>query len=364
MIKPEPSIIAEIEAQRPSTPPGLLSKQEKDRLIERGIAGLYRWYTDRSQKTRNWSPDRSFDWRKLRTDHSESLNRVIETFYGVEQYVPDYVSQMLLKVRESYGRSQFHIRWGAEEEKHADLWLNTVMFLRNRTPKWIEDYKQALRSKEWKLPWEDPMHMVFYAVIQERATEINYLNTALIAQGKSDNPEMQGDKDEVLAQVAHTIAIDEAAHYNFYLEMGRLFLYYYPMQALEALTDVLQNFAMPGLDIVPNIRQNEEIIIRSGIYGNTRQLAQDVMQVAFNSLGVTGRRALVNGFKNFRRVPDADGNLCDSAIFSALDYSAVETAVRRLYGRVERYEKEIGLDEIDPTLFIPTGLASVTTAVP
>ena len=359
MIIPEPDLIREIEEQRPSTPPGLLSKPEKDRLIERGLLGLYRWYTDRSQKTRNWHPDRSFDWRNLRTDHSDAISRVIEGFYAVEQYVPDYVGTALNLIRRSYGRSHFHIRWGAEEEKHSDLWLNTLLFLRQRTPQWIEEYKDTLRTREWRLPWEDPLRIACYAVIQERATELNYLNTAIIAQGKSDKPEMAGDKDPVLAQVAHTIAVDEAAHYNFYLEIVRLFLYYYPAKALEALADVVQNFVMPAMDIVPNIRESEEAIIRTGIYGNPRQYVQDVLQVAFNSLGVAGRRALADGVKRFRQVPDPDGNLRDKAIFNMLDYSAVETAIKRLFSKIEQYESEIGFNEVDPTRFVASGLVPV-----
>lgn len=45
------SIVKEREAQRPHVPVGLLSRQEKDHLIERGVVGLYRWYTERAQAT-------------------------------------------------------------------------------------------------------------------------------------------------------------------------------------------------------------------------------------------------------------------------------------------------------------------------
>ena len=41
------TIVKEIEEQRPPFPAGLLSRQEKDRIIERGIRALYRWYTVR-----------------------------------------------------------------------------------------------------------------------------------------------------------------------------------------------------------------------------------------------------------------------------------------------------------------------------
>lgn len=349
-------VTQEIEAQRPRYPAGLLSRQEKDRLIERGLVGLYRWYTARSQTTRNWNPDQSFNWRALHTNHSSELNRIIEGYFAVEQYVPDYVSKVLDLVRTSHGRSHFQIRWGSEEEKHSDTWLNAVLFLRHRTPEWIEAYKNNLRSKVWRLPYDEPLHMAFYAVIQERATQINYLNTARVAQGKSDKAEFANDQDPILAEVAQTIAVDEAAHYAFYVEVARLFLYYYPARALEALADVVQTFAMPAMDIIPNFQEFYEAVYRTGVYGSARTYARDVLQAALETLGVAGRRALIEGVKRFRQVPDQDGNLRDTAVMDTLDYGSVQTMVRQLFGRIEEYEREVGFAEIDPTRFVSSGL--------
>ena len=276
MIESESSIVNEVEEQRPRFPAGLLSRQEKDRLIERGLIGLYRWYIARSQANRNWNADKSFNWRTFRTDLSPGLNTMLEGYYAVEQYVPDYTVKTIQMTRKSYGRSHFQIHWGAEEAKHADVWLNTLLFSRHRSPQWIEDYQQSLRNDEWGMPWNDVFHTIFYVVIQERATQLNYLNTAIIARGQSDVPEFKADVDPILAQVAQTIAIDEAAHYSFFLEIARLYLYYYPAQALEALFDVINNFVMPGLDIIPNSAQLGEVLYRSGVYG-PRQYAKDAV---------------------------------------------------------------------------------------
>jgi acyl-[acyl-carrier-protein] desaturase len=355
MIQPVRTITKEINEQRPPFLPSLLSRQEKDRLIQRGLIGLYRWYTSRSQATRNWNPDKDFNWRDLRTDHSPGLNLIIEGFFAIEQFVPDYASSIIRATRESYGRSHFHIRWGAEEEKHSDLWLNTTLFLRFRTPAWLEDYQHQLRSQEWKLPWDDATHMLFYQVLQERATQVNYLNTALIAAGKSDKPEFANDKDPVLAHIAHTIAVDEAAHYNFFLEVSLLYLYYYPAQTLDCLVEVMEHFAMPALDLIPNSQNFQDAIYRAGIYG-PRVYASDVLQIALDNLSIRGRRALVNGLRHYRQVPDPDGNMRDTAIFEAIDYPAVESAVKRLFGRIEAYEQETGRATIDPTCFVPSGL--------
>jgi acyl-[acyl-carrier-protein] desaturase len=360
MITPNETIIREIEEQRPSTPVGLLSKQEKDRLIERGLIGLYRWYLARSQTKRNWNPDKSFDWRSFRTDLSPELNNILEGYYAVEQYVPDYTVKTIQMTRKSYGRSHFQIRWGSEEEKHSDLWLNTLIFSQRRDPDWIREYQQSLRNDEWMMPWTDVFHTIFYVVVQERATQLNYLNTAVIARGQSEVEAHKNDADPVLAQVAETIAVDEAAHYFFFLEVARLYLYYYPARALEALYDVINNFHMPGLDIIPNRDLLSETLYRAGVYG-PRQYTRDVLAVALKNLGIDDRRSFIKniskGIKKTRVVPDEDGNPRDTAIFDLFDYDSVEKAVKKLFGRVANYEKEVGFDQIDPTPFVPSGLA-------
>jgi acyl-[acyl-carrier-protein] desaturase len=356
-VRPHGEIIAEIEEQRPRWAPGMLSHAERDRLIDRGLMALYRWYLDRSQSVRNWNPDRSFDWRRLRTDHSPDLNAVIEGFFAVEQYVPDYTSKLVAINRRSLARSHFQIRWGAEEERHAQLWRNAMLFTRFRSARWIEEYGGSLREGEWALPWDDPCRMAIYALFQERATQLNYLNMALIARGDSLRPEATGERDPVLEQVAIKIAADEAAHFSFFLEITRLHLYYYPAQTLESISDVIEHFAMPALDLLPDMNRFASALYRLGIYG-PRQYTRDVLQVVLSNLGISSRRALEDDVRSCRDAHSHDEHEWDTSRFSALDYSAVETAVRHLCARVEAYEREIGLDEVDRTDLLPSSPAS------
>lgn len=356
MYQPDKTIVKELNEQRPQTPPGLLSRQEKDRVIERGLVGLYRWYLARSQTKRNWNPDKSFDWSEFRTDHSPELNGILEGYYAVEQYAPDYTSKTIHMTRKSYGRSQFQIRWGSEEEKHSDLWLNTLLFSRYRSPKWIEDYQHMLRQQEWMMPWDDVFHTIFYVVIQERATQLNYLNTAIIARGQNELPCFANDADPLLARVAETIAVDEAAHYSFFLGIAHLYMYYYPAQSVEALFDILRNFAMPGMDIIPDSQALIERLIRAGVYG-PREYANDVVQVALKNMGIESRSAFTKGFKRSRLAPDENGNLRDTVVFDLFDYNSIELAVKKLYGRIESHDKEVGRHAIDPTRFVASGMS-------
>ena len=103
-----PNLLADV----PRTPAGLLSNREKDRLIERAFLGLYRWYTARSQETRNWNADLSFDWKALRHDLPSEIVTALTGFFAVEQYAPDYTSELVNLVRRSHGRSHFQLALG------------------------------------------------------------------------------------------------------------------------------------------------------------------------------------------------------------------------------------------------------------
>jgi acyl-[acyl-carrier-protein] desaturase len=347
------TLIEELAEVRPKQAVGLLSREEKDRQLERSVAAIYRWYLARSQAARNWNPDLDFDWTAFSSTHSDALNTMLEGFYAVEQYVPDYVANLLKVIRRRYGRSQFQVRWGAEEQRHMDAWRNTVLFARRRSPRWIEQFTDRLRDGEWLLPWDDPLHMLFYTVIQERATQVTYVNTAAIAAGR---PGWEQDKDPVLEQVCRKIAVDEAAHYNFFNECARLHLYYYPAEALQALVDVLNYFAMPGQTIIPNFAEFEEIVARSAVFG-PRQYSVDVLRTALRNLDVNASRAVALGVQAHRRVPGEDGAMLDTTVlFSAIDYPALEGQVRETYRRIAAFEGKTGRAALDPVVMLPSGL--------
>ncbi|PYE53862.1 acyl-ACP desaturase [Deinococcus yavapaiensis] len=333
-------------------PAALLSHREKDKLIERAFLGLYRWYTSRSQETRNWNPDKSFDWRALRTNASADVTTIVQGFFAVEQYAPDYTSELVNLVRRSHGRSHFQLRWGSEEEKHADAWENVLLFSRQRSPQWIAEYKERLRSQQWTLPFPDAITNLVYTVFQERATQLNYLNLMAVASGKSDKAHLRGQEDPVLASVARTIAVDEAAHYNFFLEGVRLYLYYYPQQTLEAIRTVITQFSMPSSHLVPDWDKFAETVYRAGVYG-PRDFSRDVMQVVFRNLGIESRRTLEEGIKATRAVPNFDANATQqTAIWDTFDYGLVEGDVKRLHVKIGKYEQEVGLSDLDPTEFV------------
>lgn len=312
-----------------------LSRAEKERLLQRAFHGLYRWYLDRSQIKRDWSPDRSFEWRALRQDLPENLLRIVQGFYAVEQYVPDYTAELVRLTRQSYGRSQFQLCWGSEEAKHADLWRNTVLFSGYGTEESLENYTHDLRANAWELPFDKPEEMLLYTVFQERATQLNYMNLRRRAQELGD---------PVLESVCRVIAIDEAAHYDFFLEGARLYLYFFPEETLAAMVNVLRFFAMPAGKIIPDYESFVQTLFAENIFGRA-EYATEVVSVAIKGLGITSLEAIKHGFGYYRRVPTPDGTPLDTAIWQeAVDTEVLQHALVRLFTRINDYHREIGLE--------------------
>ncbi|MGE0002617.1 MAG: acyl-ACP desaturase [Fimbriimonadaceae bacterium] len=338
----------------PPLPPDLelpsvvaLSQSQRHRMLEDAIVTLYRWYVARSQELRNWNPDSSINWGMLRQDHTEETNTAIEGFYAVEQYVPDYTSKIVQAVRTSHGRSHFQLRWGSEEQKHMELWRNAIIWGGKRNVEWVRQYGEDLRNEEWRLPWDDPVHMLFYTVFQERATQVNYLNLGLIARGKGFSGE--ADADPVLEHACKLIAADEAAHYHFFLECARLQLYFFPTKALEALANVLRHFAMPAGDIIPNFAKFSETVMRIGVYG-PRNFSRDVAKVALAQLGVESLRKVEEGIRKSRNIPDEEGRIRSGAIFESLNYRLIEQKVRSLFGRLREHNVATGRELVEPLI--------------
>jgi acyl-[acyl-carrier-protein] desaturase len=327
----------------------VLSGQSRQLVVGRCCHALYRWYVSRSQELRNWNPDRTFDWRRLRNDHDDRLVTIIEGFYAVEQYAPDYTAQLTTLARCGYGRSQFQIRWGAEEEKHADLWRNVLLFGRARSFDQLEQYTQELRRSAWEAPFDTPLEMLFYTVFQERATQLIYLKTAACVRDAVATPGGKSWHDPVLAEAIAAIAVDEAAHYDFFLALARVHLYYFPEDALEALVNVLRNFVMPAADIVPNYDAFIKVLYESRLFGPAIY-GREVAKPALAALGVESVKAAELSLVQARATPSLDG-AARPAAYAGCNFGVLESAVRGLFDRIHRYESEVGLADVQPTVF-------------
>jgi acyl-[acyl-carrier-protein] desaturase len=204
--------------------------------------------------------------------------------------------------------------------------------------------------------------MLLYTVLQERATQVNYLNTAAIARGENPCPAFANDADPVLAKVAAVIAADEAAHYDFFLEGARLYLYYFPEESLTALVDVLRHFAMPSMDLIPDYGAFVRELYAGEVYGK-RQYARDVVRPALDKLGVVNLRRVEAGIRRSGTPPDESAAV-GTGVGEGVEFGVLESAVRRLFSRLALYEMESGLAAVDPTVFAESPWDAVVRASP
>ncbi len=332
------------------TPLTSISREYRQLLVNRGCHALYRWYLDRSQRHRNWNPDRGFAWSDIRNDHAENVIALVQGFYAVEQYAPDYTAELTRLARTGYGHSQFQIRWGAEEEKHSDLWRNVLLFTRARTASQLEQYTHDLRDQAWEAPYKSPLEMLFYTVFQERATQLIYLRLAAAAEGRSDESKLSSARDPVLAKVCSAIAADEAAHYDFFLSLARLNLYYFPEESLVALVRVLRSFVMPAATIVPDYDAFIKVLYEAKLFG-PQIYGREVARPALKALGIESVKAIEAGLAATRTPPDPSG-IVRPPVISGCDFNALEGTVSHLFDRFIKYERDVGLADVDPTVFV------------
>lgn len=315
--------------------------------VDRSIAALYRWYVARSQPPRAWNADTDFRWKEIRRDLPEDVLTIVQGFYAVEQFIPDYAAELVGLLRRNYGRSQFYLKWGSEEAKHADLWQNVLLATGYRDLPWLENYSRDLRSQAWVLPFDDPLEMLIYTVLQERATQVNYANlrTAVSRKGEANC------HDPVLEEVAKAIATDEVAHFEFFLSATIIYLYYFPERTLAALAKVLAFFEMPAAGIIPDYDTFIDALYGRGLFGRKTYYAE-VFKLVCEKLSVGSIRDLDRCIKSTRDpVRDEIGlPLHPSQIF---DFSTIQQTIISLFLRLGRFEREAGIDEMFQTGMIP-----------
>jgi acyl-[acyl-carrier-protein] desaturase len=216
---------------------------------------VYRMYMDffeAAEKKRRWSVYDDIPWERLDPSvYDEGRATNVETFCGVELYLPDYVGQGINLVRENFGRAWFQANWGYEESKHGLALRLYLLKSGQRTTEQLRELEDAIAAQPWRLPFDTPRRMTCYGAIQEASTLLAYLRQ--IEDAKSAN-------DEVLTTVYRLIARDEAAHQQFYRAVLKLELEEDRRETLADLAHVSIGFRMPAIDLLPDSKRRVETL--------------------------------------------------------------------------------------------------------
>ncbi len=279
------------------TPVGLLTIDGRHKLIEDGLYQNYLTYFRKAEDTRRWKLHKDIPWEKSNPEISDDIATMVEGYFAVESYLPDYVTKAMQMIRRSRGRAWFQANWGYEESKHAMAWETWLTTSGKRTPKQMEEYADFLSEKEWDLPYDTPRRMIIYQMVQELATYLNYHNLA--ARAKKEG-------DPALETALRIVAQDEIAHHGFFYKGVQLYLQYDTANTLDDIALVLKSFNMPARNFLKNWDEFEELVAKAGIYG-PREHIKDVQNPILNALGYENRRDLERAALRLRIAPEGIG---------------------------------------------------------
>ncbi len=220
---------------------------------------MYREYMeffDQGERTRRWHPlnDVPWDWleqpaitQQIRNGEGpaaqENAAICLETFCGVELFIPDYTRNGLNLSREIFGQAWFHLAWGYEESKHALTFREYLLRSGLRTLDQYMDYEEKVLETVWELPFNTNREMACYGALQEIATYLIYA---------AQREKYKKEENPVLNQIFNLIGRDEAAHTSFYRKFLQFEFEEDPDGAAEDLAHVTAHFEMPGTKLIPD----------------------------------------------------------------------------------------------------------------
>jgi acyl-[acyl-carrier-protein] desaturase len=217
----------------------------------------YMTFFEKSERTRRWNLFSDVDWSKAASCPKDpELAMCAETFCGVEMYLPDYVSQGINVVRDTFGQAWFQANWAYEESKHSLVLREYLLRTEQRTMEQTIAYEREIMSRRWNKPFDTSRRMTIYGAIQEMTTFVIYLKQEKMARARGD---------ELLGDIYALIARDEIAHTRFYEKVTSLLLEEDPAGVKADLAFVFRNFSMPAYDLVPNYDDRVKVMRTAGI---------------------------------------------------------------------------------------------------
>lgn len=264
--------------------------------MREGVYRAYLEFFDVAERKRRWHPLNDIPWEKVdRSRIGEEDAIRVETFCGVELYVPDYTANGLHLTRRSFGLAWFEASWGFEESKHGLVFREYLVRSGLRTEEQVQAFEDQIFSKVWTLPYPNIRQMNAYGALQEAATYLIYRaqRQAAIERG-----------DEVLEKMFHFVGRDEAAHLGFYRQVLELEMAEDREGTIADLAHVVSRFEMPGVKLIPEWEKRMAV---PGVAISSEHFLQAGVFPLLKSVG-TSRRELVHALQRSKeRAKPADG---------------------------------------------------------
>jgi acyl-[acyl-carrier-protein] desaturase len=261
------------------TPPDVPLKTEPPEVLA-AFSRLFREFFDLAERRRRWSIADDVPWEQCNRSLNPAIAEVVQTFCCVELYLPDYLSKLIPQVRAVRGRAWFLANWGYEESKHSMVLEDWLLKSGMRTEEKIADMHGEVFSHEWELPYDNARGMLIYTVFQELATKLHYTRLCEIVRREGGCP--------ALEKTLSLVAVDEAAHADFFRRLTAVYLEYDREGTLEQMRRVVNSFQMPSVHMLTDGMQRANEVKDLNIFTDEIFL-QQVFEPVIAKLGVSRR---------------------------------------------------------------------------
>ncbi|OZC88362.1 acyl-ACP desaturase [Rhodococcus sp. 06-418-1B] len=218
---------------------------------------------------RNFAELGGIDYDPEQSKLSEVAKAAMITNLLTEDNLPSYHREIAENFSQDGAWGTWVGRWTAEENRHGIVMRDYLVVTRGVDPVALEQARMIHMTNGFASPAGSQtglLHSVSYVTFQELATRVSHRNTGKVCD------------DPIADRMLQRIAADENLHMIFYRNISAAALDIAPDQTLDALSDIVMNFQMPGAGM-PNFRRNGVLMAKHGIYDLRQHLEEVVWPV-------------------------------------------------------------------------------------
>lgn len=244
--------------------------------VEQAFWSYFNRSEDPEGWNRRWIIERDVPWADVsREPISDDAALMIESFFAVESFLPDFAEQGLGYYRSMVGLSNTHINWSYEELKHGRTLQLILERSGARTPEQTRDFRLELARNQWTMPYPTARQMLIYAAFQEKETQRNYEHLrGVLTDGGAFGA----------GQGLRIIGRDEAFHHAFYKDLVKMLLEHDEIGTAQDIQKVASSFRMPAQHLMPNMEERVRVMVRHKVFGK-KQVRDEAINPTIRAFG-------------------------------------------------------------------------------
>jgi acyl-[acyl-carrier-protein] desaturase len=236
----------------------------------------YKSAFNRAEHAHRWRLDADINWKDAAPSADRDLVTIVETFWAVESFLPDYTASLASMHRTERGRAWVHALWAYEEARHSRALEEWLLRGKHRTDSELDTLSQRMWQQCYTLPYADERKLVIYQMFQEAATRTLYVRLRHLASSIGDG---------ALSDICRFISADEFNHYRFFRDVVLAHLSADREATTSDVYEVGLSFAMPALELIPDSDERYRVFQSSGL-ASIRIGLEDVWLSVATSLGI------------------------------------------------------------------------------